>query len=111
VSAVPSTAPDDPVATKCLSVAPTNYAKYFTSETLTVAEIRAIVVNTLPPPPTSLLLPDHEASEKATMCWVTDGAGHFAQYWLTQDGQIGTVCTTPGLETLQPDDVGTIRCF
>lgn len=110
-SAALSTAPIDAAATTCESVAPASYSKYFTSEDVTVAEIRAVVVGTLPVSPTSLVLPDHEPSDTATMCWATDGAGRYVQYWVTPDGQTKTLCTTSAPETLQPDQVGTIRCF
>lgn len=110
-SAALSTAPIDAAATTCESVAPASYSKYFTSEDVTVAEIRAVVVGTLPASPTSVVLPDHEPSDTATMCWATDGAGRYVQYWVTPDGQTKTLCTTSAPETLQPDQVGTIRCF
>ena len=110
-SAALSTAPIDAAATTCESVAPASYTKYFASESVTVAEIRAVVVGTLPASPTSLVLPDHEPSDTATMCWATDGAGRYVQYWVTPDGQTKTLCTTSAPETLQPDQVGTIRCF
>jgi len=110
-ASTPSTTSVNAVATKCASAAPVGYSKFFTSENVTVAEIRAIVVGTLPPPPTSVLLDGHQGSEQAVMCWATDGAGRYVQYWVTQDGHTKPLCINSAPETLQPDQVGTIRCF
>lgn len=87
------------------------YSKYFTSEHVTVAEIRAIVVGTLPPPPTSVLLAGRQPAERALMCWATDGSTRYVQYWVTQDGQTKSLCVTSAPEALRPEQLDAIRCF
>lgn len=111
MSTTPSTTSSDAVAAECASVAPLGYSKFFASENVTVASIRAVVVGTLPSPPTSVLLADHPPTERAVMCWATDGAGGYVQYWVSQDAQTKVLCTTSAPATLRPDEIGTIKCF
>lgn len=88
-----------------MAFSPAGYPTFFTATSVTIGQIRSTVVVTVAPNPTSLLLPDHEASEEALMCWATDGARSYVQYWVTQDGQSKVLCSTMALEQIQAGDV------
>ena len=56
---------------RCTHFAPNDQPMFLKAQTVTISDIRNIVVATLPPTPTSLLLPERAASEEALMCWST----------------------------------------
>jgi hypothetical protein len=84
-----------------MAFSPAGYRTFFTAKGVTIGQIRSTVVVTVALNPTSLLLPDHEASEVALMCWASDGARSYVQYWVTQDGRSKVLCGTMTLEQIQ----------
>jgi hypothetical protein len=98
---------------RCTQFAPSDQRSYFKAETATIGDIRGIVVGTLPPPSTSLLLPTHDASEQALVCWSTSSDGtSVAQYWVTSNGESQMLCVGTLPRTAVPADVGigTVLC-
>ncbi len=82
--------------------APSGFAVFAKAETVSIADIRNIVVVTPPPTPSSLLLPGHDASEEALMCWATDGDVTYVQYWVTSSGDSKVLCTTRLVDSIPP---------
>jgi len=93
-----------------MEFAPAGYPTFFTAQKITINDIRAIRIGTLPPTPTSLILPGHDPSESALMCWASNGDKSFAQYWVTADGGSQLLCRSTTYETLRPEQVGSIGC-
>jgi hypothetical protein len=95
----------NPVEGRCLEFAPSGFGVFSRAEAISVAEIRNIVVVTLPPTPASLLLPGHDAAEEAVMCWATDGAATLVQYWVTRSGESKVLCTTRVAESTSDEQI------
>jgi hypothetical protein len=77
---------------RCMNFAPSGFGVFSRAETVSIGDIRNIVVVTLPPTPSSLLLPGHDAAEEAVMCWATDGDATFVRYWVTSGGESKVLC-------------------
>ncbi len=98
---------------RCMQFAPSDQRSFFQAEKVTIGDIRGIVVGTLPPPPTSLLLPTHDSSEQALVCWSTSrDRTSVAQYWVTSNGESQVLCVGTLPKTVLPTDIGigTILC-
>ena len=96
-----------------MQFAPRDHRSFFKAETATIGDIRGIVVGTLPPSPTSLLLPTYDSSEQALVCWSTSSdRTTVAQYWVTSNGESQVLCIGTLPKTAVPADVGigTILC-
>lgn len=92
---------------RCTHFAPSDHPVFLKAEMVTINDIRNIVVATLPPTPTSLLLPEHAASEEAVMCWSTSADRiSVAQFWVTLGGESRVFCTVRFLEAVSPEKVG-----
>ena len=92
-----------------MSVAPTGFSEFSRAEAVTIGDIRNIVVVTPPPTPSSLLLPEHDATEEALMCWATDGAT-FVQYWVTSNGESKVLCTMRPADSTPPEQIQNLFC-
>ena len=80
---------------------------FLKAETVTINDIRNIVVATPPPTATSLLLPEHAASEEALVCWSTSADRiSVAQFWVTLGGESRVFCTARFLKAVSPEKVG-----
>lgn len=95
---------------RCMEFAPSGFGVFSRAETVSIADIRNIVVVTLPPTPSSLLLPGHDAAEEAVMCWATDGAATFVQYWVTSSGESKVLCTTRVAESTPTEQIEHLAC-
>ena len=92
---------------RCTNSAPSDQPVFLKAETVTISDIRSIVVATPPPTPTSLLLPEHAASEEALMCWSTSADRiSVAQFWVTAAGEARVFCTVRFLEAISPEKIG-----
>ncbi len=92
-----------------MDFAPSGYDQFARAETVTIADIRNIVVVTPPPTPPSLLLPGHDATEAALMCWATDGAT-FVQYWVTSNGESKVLCAMRPADSTPPEQIQNLFC-
>ena len=96
---------------RCMQFAPSDQRLFAKAEAVSIGDIRNIVVATLPPTPTSLLLPGHDSSEQALMCWSTStDRTTVAQFWVTTTGDSRVFCTEKFLEPASADQVANLRC-
>ena len=94
-----------------MQFAPSDQRLFAKAEAVSIGDIRNIVVATPPPTPTSLLLPRHDSSEQALMCWSTSTDGiTVARFWVTDDGESRVFCTARFLEPASPDQVANLVC-
>jgi hypothetical protein len=106
-----STAAVDSPEQRCMEFAPKDQFLFARSEPVSIADIRSIVVATPPPTPTSLLLPGHDSSEQALMCWSTStDRTTVAQFWVTSNGESRVFCTEKFLKPASPDQVANMVC-
>ena len=90
---------------------PKDHRLFARAETISIGDIRCIVVATPPPTPTSLLLPGHDSSEQALMCWsASTDRTSVAQFWVTSSGESRVFCTEKFLEPASPDQVANVVC-
>ena len=96
---------------RCMRFAPSDHRVFVKAQTVTIADLRNVVVATPPPTPTSLLLPDHAASEEALMCWSTSGDGtSVAMWWVTNDNRSRMLCVGGGTNALPQSQADVFRC-
>ena len=95
---------------RCMDFAPRGFGVFSRAETVSIGEIRNIVVVTPPPTPSSLLLPGHDAAEEAVMCWATDGDATFVQYWVTGSGESKVLCITRVADSTPPEQIERLVC-
>ena len=93
-----------------MDFAPRGFGVFSRAETVSIGEIRNIVVVTPPPTPSSLLLPGHDAAEEAVMCWATDGVATFVQYWVTGTGESKVLCITRVADSTPPEQIQRLVC-
>jgi hypothetical protein len=94
-----------------MDFAPSGYSLFSRAEAVSIADIRQIVVVTPPPTPTSVVLPDHDASEQALMCWATDGNASYVQYWVTSNGESKVLCSMYARGSIAPEQVENLVCI
>ena len=110
-STTASTTVVDSAEQRCMQFAPNDQLLFAKAETVSIADIRSIVVATPPPTPTSLLLPGHDSSEQALMCWSTStDRTTVAQFWVASNGESRVFCTEKFLEPASPDQVANLVC-
>ena len=110
-SATGSTTAVDPAEQRCMKFAPSDHRLFAKAQTVSIRDLRSIVVATPPPSPTSLLLPGHDSSEEALMCWSTStDRTSVAQFWVTSDGESRVFCTEKFLEPASPEQVANLSC-
>ena len=110
-STTASTMAVDSAEQRCMEFAPNDQLLFAKAETVSIADIRSIVVATPPPTPTSLLLPGHDSSEQALMCWSTStDRTTVAHFWVTSTGDSQVFCTEKFLEPASPDQVANLVC-
>jgi hypothetical protein len=110
-STTASTTALESVEQRCMEFAPNDQRVFAKAENVSIADIRGIVVATPPPTPTSRLLPGHDSSEQALMCWSTSTDGTtVARYWVTSDGESRVFCSEKFLEPASPDQVANLVC-
>ncbi|MEO7370396.1 MAG: hypothetical protein ABIZ69_06020 [Ilumatobacteraceae bacterium] len=101
----------DSAEQRCMQFAPSDHGLFANAEAVSIGDIRSIVVATPPPTPTSLLLPGHDSSEQALMCWSTStDRTSLAQFWITTTGDARVFCTEKFLEQASADQVANLRC-
>jgi hypothetical protein len=106
-----STTATDSAEQRCMQFAPSDHRLFFKAATLSIGDIRGIVVATPPPTPTSLLLPGHDSSEQALMCWSTStDRTSVAQFWVLNGGESQVLCIGPLQVTVPPEQVGNFLC-
>jgi hypothetical protein len=94
-----------------MQFAPTDHRLFAKAETISIGDIRSIVVATPPPTPTSLLLPGHDSSEQALMCWSTSADGtSVAQFWVLSNSESRVFCTATFLQPVSPEQLGDMLC-
>lgn len=76
----------------CAAHLPDGFTTLVSEERVTVADIRSLVVATLPPGPTQLVLPSHSADDAALFCIASDGGKSYNSYWVAGGGEVGDVC-------------------
>ena len=104
-----STGATESAEQRCMHFAPSDHQLFLKAETVTIKDVRSIVVATLPPTPTSLLLPEYTASEPALMCWSASAdRTSVANFWVTADNQSRVFCTAKFLQTVTPQQIGDV---
>lgn len=93
-TSIEGTSTSPTAALNCAAHLPDGFTSVVSEEPVTVADVRAIVVGTLPPEPTQLLLPSHAADDLALFCIASDGGNSYNSYWVASDDEVETVCIT-----------------
>lgn len=85
---------------RCLQFAPSDEPVFLYAETLSVADIRRIVVVTAV---TDVRLPDHDATEQVLWCSTTSPDGtRVAQFWVTSTNESEVLCNAGVLSSITP---------
>jgi hypothetical protein len=101
----------DSAEQRCMRFAPSDHQLFLKAETVTVDDVRSIVMVTVSPTPTSLLLPELGASDEALMCWSSSAdRTSVAQFWVTTDDQWRVLCTAKYPKAVTPEQIGGQLC-
>ena len=76
----------------CESHRPDGFPTVISEEKVTVGDVRAIRIGTLPPEPTEVLLANYSADDMAVICVAFNGARSYSTYWVAGGGEVGYMC-------------------